>query len=211
MLQRDGESSLTDRQRKMVNEAEHSCSRLVAIIAELSDISKLDAGLMTFARQPLDLFPLVAEVAEHVQEAKDREVRLEVRGDAAGASLVGDATRLRSAFDVIFRAILREKPGPCTVVAHRRIDSRDGVTSALVVVADDPSVLAAYESAPGPFDERRGGLGLALPLARRVIEAHHGRVWSPTPAGGAAAGVGNPDAFARSSAIISFPVTEPSR
>jgi signal transduction histidine kinase len=205
MLQRDTESALTDRQRKMVDEAEKSCSRLVALIAEMSDISKLDAGVITLTRQPLDLFPLVAEVAEHVQEGKDREVRLEVRGDAAGAPIVGDATRLRSALDAVFRAILREKPGPCTIVADRRIASRDGIASAVVVVADDPSVQAAYESAPGPFDEKRGGLGLALPLARRIIEGHHGRVWSPIPADG------HNDSFSRSSAIISFPVTEPTR
>ena len=44
MLQRDSES-FTDRQRKMIDEAEKSCARLVALIAELSDVSKLDAGI----------------------------------------------------------------------------------------------------------------------------------------------------------------------
>ncbi|HEV8345634.1 MAG TPA: HAMP domain-containing sensor histidine kinase [Vicinamibacterales bacterium] len=208
MLQRDPEANLTERQRKMIDEAEKSCGRLVALIGELSDISKLDAGLIVFVRQPVDVFTLVGEVAELVQEARDRDVRLEVRGERAGARVSGDATRLRSAFDAIFRAILREKPGPATVIAERRLDARGGVMAAVVVIADESSVQAAYERVPGPFDEKRGGLGLALPLARRVIEGHGGRVWSPAAADGAADGSEPRDALARGSAIISLPVTE---
>src|SRR6266536_6063873 len=37
MLQRDGDG-LSDRHRKMIDEAEKSCTRLVGLIAELSDI-----------------------------------------------------------------------------------------------------------------------------------------------------------------------------
>src|SRR5260370_19456614 len=112
MLQRDAQSGLSDRQRKMIEEAEKSCARLVALIAELSEVSKLDSGAIALARQPLDLFDLVSNVAYLVVEAKDREVVLEVRGDDGAAPVSGDATRLRSAFDAIFSAILREKAGP---------------------------------------------------------------------------------------------------
>jgi signal transduction histidine kinase len=213
MLQRDTEAPLSDRQRKMIEEAEKSCARLVAIVAELSDVAKLDAGVVTLGREPLDAFSLVAQVAELVHEAKDRDVRLEVRGTAEGATLAGDTGRLRSAFDAIFRAIVREKPGQCTVVAERRIETIDGRRSAVVIVAEETSVQTAYDREAGPFDEKRGGMGLALPLARRVIEGHGGRLWSPAasrPADtddteGSRAG---DDPLARGSAIISLPITE---
>jgi signal transduction histidine kinase len=38
-------------------------------------------------------------------------------------------------------------------------------------VSGDPSL--------DTFDEWRGGSGLSLGVARRVIEAHGGRIWSP--------------------------------
>src|SRR5438034_2571960 len=136
MLHRDSDPPLSERQRRMVDEAEKSCARIVAIVAELSDIGKLDGGVLAFARQPLDLFAMVGEVAELVHEARDREVVLEVRGSNTGAPVIGDAPRLRSAFDAIFRAILREKAGPATVVAERRLDMRDGRTSAVVIISD---------------------------------------------------------------------------
>jgi signal transduction histidine kinase len=87
------------------------------------------------------------------------------------------------------------------VIAERRFITRDGQTSAVVIISEDASVQDAYEREPAPFDEKRGGLGLALPLARRVIEGHSGRLWSPKPQR-------DGDPVTRGSAIISLPITE---
>jgi K+-sensing histidine kinase KdpD len=210
MLQRDMNGSLTDQQRKMIDEAAKSCARLNAVVEELSDVGKIDGGRIRLKREPTDAFSLVAEVANLVHEASDRGVRLEVRGAAAGATLSGDQGLLRRAFDAIFRAILREKPRQCTVVAERRIETIDGSPWAIVIVADESSVQAAYDRTPGPFDDRRGGLGLALPLARRAINGHGGQLWSPASMTGAPVAEGAPssDPLARGSAIISLPITE---
>jgi signal transduction histidine kinase len=200
MLQRDTESPLSERQRKMIDEAEKSYVRLVSLIAELSELSKLDSGQIKLRRQPLDVFALVAEVAELVHEASERGVRLEVRGQKDGAGTTGDIPRLRTALDAIFRAILREKAGPVTVVVDRRVERRKGSEVAVLVVAEEEGVQAAYDRERGSFDEKRGGMGLALPLARRVIEGHGGQIWSP------AAGADN-DPVARGSVIVALPIS----
>jgi signal transduction histidine kinase len=201
MLQRDTEPPLTERQRKMIDEAEKSCKRLVTLVAELSEVSKLDAGLVTLAEQPLDLFILVAEVANGVQEGGDREVRLEVRGEAAGAPMTGDASRLGTALHSIFTAILREQPAACTVVADRRLETKRGATSAVIVVAESKAIQATYDSIAGPFNDHRGGLGLALPIARRLIEGHGGQLSAPSTGDGL-----DHHSAGRGAAIITFPL-----
>lgn len=194
---------MSERQRRMIDEAEKSCARLVAIVAELSDIGKLDSGAVQLAQQPFELFSLIGKVAELVHEAKERDVQLKLIGASDDAHMTGDPTRLRTAFDAIFRAILREKPGPSVVTAERRRDTRDGQPCAVVIVADDGRVQEAYDREPAPFDDKRGGMGLALPLARRVIEGHGGRIWSPASTSG---NPDTPDPLARGSVIISFPL-----
>src|SRR5262245_21713686 len=77
MLQRESESPLTDRQLKMVSEAERSCQRLVTLISELSEIQKLDANLAPLSHQTFDLFPMIEEMAKGVHEPNDRDVQLE--------------------------------------------------------------------------------------------------------------------------------------
>src|SRR3954465_3808057 len=97
MLQRDSDPPLSERQRRMIDEAEKSCARLVAIVAELSDIGKLDAGTVKLAQQPVDLFSLAQKVADLVHEARDRDVQLKTSGPSDGAAITGDATRLHAA------------------------------------------------------------------------------------------------------------------
>lgn len=199
MLQRDTDQPLTERQRKMVEEAEKSCARLVAIVAELSEIGKFDSDAIKLNAAPVDVFALIADVAAHVHEARDRDVQLSIQSAGATGTLNGDAARLRSAFDAVFRAILREKAGPATVAVHARREAIEGRASAVVVVADEGRVQEAYGRPRAAFNEKRGGLGLALPLARRVLEHHGGGVWAPA---------GADDPVSLGSAIIILPLTE---
>ena len=63
------------------------------MIAELSEVSRLDAGLTTLVREPVDLFVLVEDVANGVHESSERDVRLEVRGEAAGSGFLSSFPR----------------------------------------------------------------------------------------------------------------------
>jgi signal transduction histidine kinase len=199
MLQREGDQPLSDRQRKMIDEAEKSCARLVALIGELSEISKLDGGTAPFKEEPIDLFQLIREVAAGVHEAGERGVHLAVGGEAAGARLMADPMRIRTAFEALFRAILREQPSQATVAADCR-RGPDG--SAVVVVARDTDVQRSYAAPPAPFDEKRGGLGLLVPIACRIVARYSGRVWSPAVDSDPASGFNG-----RSALVISFPVS----
>jgi hypothetical protein len=71
----------------------------------------------------------------------------------------------------------------------------------VVVVARDTDVQRSYDAPPAPFDEKRGGLGLVVPIACRIVARYGGRVWSPAIPGGTDSGLSG-----RSALIISFPL-----
>jgi signal transduction histidine kinase len=200
MLQRDADHPLTEQQRRMIDEAEKSCARIVALVNELNEIAKIDAGMPLVTTDTFDLFGILPELAAGMHESSDREVHLHVRGEEGGAPMRGDLTRLKAAFSAFFRAILREQPSAGIVVADRRRAERKGTSSAIVVVAPEADVQRAYDAPRAAFDDRRGGLGFLLPLALRIIERHGGEVWQPAPGEPPKPGTG---------VIVALPLLEP--
>jgi len=156
-------------------------------------------------------------VAAGVHESGERDVHLSVCGETSGARLHADPMRISGAFEAFFRAILREQPRQATVVADCR-KAADG--SAVVVVARDTDVQRSYDAARAPIDEtcaepvpflprdsplraQRGGLGLVVPIACRIVARYGGRVWSPALDAQSDSGLAG-----RSALIISFPLAE---
>lgn len=178
MLLNDTTAPINDRQRRMLGEAEKACGRLVEMLGELSDVGKMDAGTAAVKEDRFDLFELVKTVAGSVHEPLDREVNLEARGNATGA-FHGDRARIAALLTVVIRAVVREQPGSTTVIVDAQRVNREGRHFARIVVSPEPDLTRASATAPAEFDDRRGGLGLGLPLARRVVAHYGGHIWSP--------------------------------
>ncbi len=178
MLLKEQGGPVSEKQRKMLEEAERSCARISALLAEMSDLGKLESGDLAVAQQPFDFAALVAELARGMHEGGDRGVRLEMRGDGGPLEVVGDRARLATAVRALLHAALRERGDAGIVVAHCARSDVDGAW-ALLAVGDESDVatLMSAQRASG-FDEWRGGMGLALPVARRVVAAHGGTIWS---------------------------------
>ena len=58
MLLKEHGGPLTDKQRKMLQEAERSCERIGALVAEMSDLGKLESRELPVARQEVDMAAL---------------------------------------------------------------------------------------------------------------------------------------------------------
>src|SRR5215475_4663268 len=98
MLLKDRAGPVTEQQRRLLEEAEKSCTRLSALLAEVSDLANLEAGSGTFNKSTLELRPLIAEVIGALPPPPERELSVELVEGGNTSSVVGDPTRLRTAF-----------------------------------------------------------------------------------------------------------------
>jgi K+-sensing histidine kinase KdpD len=170
----DGDPARRD---KALAQAERSYERLVELLAELSDLWRLEVGEAVFNRQPVALGTALHGAARHAAVRLPEGVVVQVDADAIGTErIAADPTRLERAVAALVLAVSRHVPGPALVLrARRTTDPTGGVR---VVVAGGETAAEPPETGRRPVHEFESGLGLALPIACRVIEADGGTVQS---------------------------------
>ena len=188
MLLRERAGPLADQQRRLLEEAEKSCARMSALLGEVSELAHLEAGSAPFNRHTVDVLTLLREIATEIPALPDRDVAIDVDGEPGDVD--ADAVRLKTALTSVLVALRRE------LVTSDRLAVRVDRTSTTegprvrVTIGEAERIddhLAAGPTLLATFDEWRGGNGLSLTNARRVIEAHAGHVWGPRDGGKAMA------------------------
>ena len=188
MVLRERAGPISDQQRKLLEEAEKSCGRLSALVTEMSDLSALEGGTAGFNAATLDLEGVLNDAIAGLPPLPDREVGLVMDGGDKGR-LSGDATRLKSALSSLIVALRREVVTSDHLVLRHVSSEFNGERVSKLALGEPETIESIAAADPGSldrFDEGRGGSGLSLAIARRVIERHGGKVFAPP--GGTTAG-----------------------
>jgi signal transduction histidine kinase len=182
MLLKDRAGALTEQQRRLLEEAEKSCARLSALVAEMSDLSNLEAATATFNRTETSVRTVLAEAVAGVPDVPDRPVQVNLTTGDGASTMQGDPVRLRAAFTSILNALRRELVTSPALEVRERVADFEGRRAAWITFAGAEHIESLERATPETlmtFDEWRGGCGLSLPVARRIIGAHGGQMWSP--------------------------------
>ena len=178
-LLRDGvPGPLTDKQGRLTDIISQSSGRLLGLVNQILEMSRLHAGLVELGRTQLDLARLVEGAVEELHpRAAEARVTLECERLGADFTYCGDAQRLHQLVVNLGANAIRFTPRGGRVVA-RVIDAG----SEFELQVEDTGVGIPAEALPHIFDayrqahRERGGTGLGLAIVKGVAEAHGGRV-----------------------------------
>src|SRR5881296_2676420 len=178
-LLRDGvPGPLTEKQERLMDIIGQSSERLLRLVNQILETSRLRAGLVELDRKPLNLAWLVDRVVEEIHpRAEEADVTLERERVGANFTYLGDEERLHQLVVNLGANAIRFTPRGGRVVV-RVID----VGPEIELQVEDTGVGIPADALPTIFDpyrqahRDRGGTGLGLAIVKGVAKAHGGRV-----------------------------------
>jgi signal transduction histidine kinase len=179
LLSLDGTAGpVTTKQAELLKGARQDCERLQAMVDELLDLTRIQAGRLQLARRPVPSRVLLEDAREAARDAAaSAGVALSVPPGVT-AELLVDPERLALVLSNLVGNALRHTPpggavvlsasGRGAAVRFEVTDTGEGIPREAL-----PRVFERFYSAPG---ERKGSIGLGLYLVREIVQAHGGEV-----------------------------------
>jgi signal transduction histidine kinase len=179
----------TDEQKLlMLTTVNADADRVTRLLAELLDVSRIDAGRLELRRQVVDVPAAVRRVVAGAVAAGEDEDRFRVFAPGELPEMWVDPDKLDQVLHNLVENALRHGDGTVTI----RIEPTGDPEGAAVTVSDEGDGIPE-ETVARVFTKfwrggaRRGGTGLGLFIAKGIVEAHGGSIAAGrSDAGGAA-------------------------
>jgi len=183
LLLEDIAGPLADEQREFVQDILRSGRHLLAMINDILDLAKIEAGRMELRRERVDLTLAAREAEEMARSLALRKgLTVELRADAS-VFCKGDAQRLRQVALNLFSNAVKFTPAGGRITCEVR-SSEDGQFAELLLsdtgIGIHPSnheaIFEQFRQLDGSNAREYEGTGLGLALVRQFVEAMGGRV-----------------------------------
>jgi signal transduction histidine kinase len=192
---------LTDKQRDILEESKDSCERLVRLVSMFLNYSALESGKLVLQLRENDLRDCLDELAKRWSEAFQRKnVKLEPAFDPSIPNFKFDYQKVQQVAANLLDNALKHTPSGGTVTMRaaphfwerrvaevsptqeRRRFRLPRPNSVEVSVADNgPGIPAEHHQEIFEdfvrVDRNTSGMGLGLAIAKRLIQAHRGKIW----------------------------------
>ena len=200
---------MNDRQRRLLDLCRQGGVRLMAMIGDLLDMSRIEAGVMEYRLEPRELAPLLDRaVAEMEMQARERRIAIELSRPAEALEAECDGDRLIQVLVNLLANAIRFAPDDSIIrvelEAAREVPPGVPAARARELRSDRYALISVADSGPGiPAADREKvfekfhqakkggkiageGVGLGLAISRTLVEAHRGAIWvEDNPGGGA--------------------------
>ena len=180
-------TELNPTQRDHLNTIERSANNLLAIINDVLDFSKLEAGKLLLESIPFPLRSSLDEVVTllaHSAHDKGLELTLNIKNDVPD-NVIGDPLRLQQVItNLVGNAIKFTENGNIDVLVEQRAVSNNKVqievqirdTGIGIPERDQSRLFQAFRQADASISRRHGGTGLGLVITQKLVREMGGDI-----------------------------------
>jgi signal transduction histidine kinase len=192
---------LTEKQRDILEESKESCERLVRLVSMFLNYSALESGKLVLQLRENDLRDCLEEIAIRWSEGYQRKgVKLESELDPSIPSFKFDYQKVQQVTGNLLDNALKHTPAGGTVTLRARPHFWERRVAQVAPAEErrrfrlprpNSVEVSVCDSGPGiapehhqeifedfmRVDKNTSGMGLGLAIAKRLIQAHRGKIW----------------------------------
>lgn len=176
--------SITDKQRVYLQRSYDATERLIRLVNDMLNVSRIDSGRITIEKQAVDLVPLVQQVFDEVMpHADDVGVSLTMQKIPLPQVLADPDKVKEVVFNLLGNALkFTPKGGSVTVSFVHHGDIVETIisdTGTGIEQEDIPKLFEKFGLVSGSYISDRSiqGTGLGLYICRAIVNLHNGKIW----------------------------------
>ncbi|MFP4687535.1 MAG: ATP-binding protein [bacterium] len=181
LLLEENVGSLTEEQRELLEATSEDCDRLVSLIEDLLDLSKIESGQIQLDFKTAKVEEIVSSALQPIQsQADEKNISLETDLETDLPPVTADFTKINWVITNLLGNALRhtESGGKITICARQR-GSRAYIsvsdTGEGIPLKYRDKIFDKFVSVRG--EDESSGTGLGLAISKEIIEAHGGKIW----------------------------------
>jgi two-component system sensor histidine kinase GlrK len=189
LLSEDLGAETTEKQKRLLAILSEESHRLIDLVDSLLDLSKMEAGMMTYDFQRARLEPLIERSIIGIGPlAEAKRIHIETKTEGILPSLEIDTERILQVLRNLIGNAVKFTPdgGKVTILAqpvHRGvevsvIDTGPGVPQENLTI-----IFNKFEQVNPAGSSRAKGTGLGLAIVKHIIKSHGGEVWAESKLG----------------------------
>lgn len=178
---------LNPEQAKYVDTLRHTSHRLLNLINDLLDFSRLESGNIQLFNEPFEVLPFIERIATTAKiKADEKDLRFELHFDPSIPKfLIGDSLRIGQVLDNFISNAIRFTDVGAIKLWIRRLEQH-GAKERISFEVSDTGVGIDPEDQKKLFDpffqvgkamrEKRGGTGLGLAICQHIVQSMGGSI-----------------------------------
>jgi signal transduction histidine kinase len=180
---------VTEEQKTWLSKIESSSHKLLDLINDFLDLSKIEAGRLDLTKEEMRIADLArASLEDFAVLSREKKIALSSRVDAA-CRVVADRGRLGQVFSNLLSNALKFTPegGAIEIGAHAQSAAEIKLwvkdTGVGIPASEMENLFDKYRQTQSGKSSKHKGTGLGLAICKMIVESHGGKIWAESAEG----------------------------